>query len=84
MKVAGMMRLAEIDQTKVSKRLMKLAIQSLADTVSHLYFLQIGEIDNDIIDFINSAVAIKIKGEILKVNTFTNADIRSKKLMSGK
>ena len=54
MKVAGMMRLAEIDQTKVSKRLMKLAIQSLADTVSHLYFLQIGEIDTDIIDFINS------------------------------
>lgn len=54
MKVAGMMRLAEIDQLKVGKRLMKLAIQSLADTVSHIYFLQIGEIDTDIIDFIHS------------------------------
>ena len=46
------MRLAEIDQSKVTKHMMKLAIKSLSDKVSCIYFLQIGEIDADIIDFI--------------------------------
>jgi len=52
MKVAGMMRLAEIDQSKVTKYMMKLSIKSLSDKVSCIYFLQIGKIDADIIDFI--------------------------------
>ena len=54
MKIAGMMRLAEIDQTKLGKDLMKLSISRLSEKVSHLYFLQIGEIDEDIISHINS------------------------------
>ena len=54
MKVAGMVRLAEIDQKKLGKDLMKLSISKLADMVSHLYFLEIGNVDSDVIDFINS------------------------------
>jgi hypothetical protein len=53
MRLAGMMRLAEIDQQKVGKELMKLSIGDLANKVSKLYFLQIGNIDQDILDFIN-------------------------------
>jgi hypothetical protein len=60
MKVAGMMRLAEIDQTKVGKELMKLSISDLSNKVSNLYFLKIGNIDKDIIDFIY-ALPNKIK-----------------------
>lgn len=52
MKVAGMMRLAEIDQEKVGKELMKVSILRLSDKVSHLYFLKIGNIDNDLLEFI--------------------------------
>jgi len=54
MRIAGMMRLAEIDQTKLGKDLMKFSISELADKVSHLYFLQIGNIDQDVIEHINS------------------------------
>ena len=54
MKVAGMMRLAEIDQEKVGKELMKLSILRLSDKVSFLYFLKIGNIDNDILEYIES------------------------------
>ena len=54
MKVAGMMRLAEIDQEKVGKDLMKLSITRLADKVSYLYFLKIGNIDDDIIEYIQN------------------------------
>jgi hypothetical protein len=54
MKVAGMMRLSEIDQTKVGKDLMKLSISNLSEYVSHLYFLKIGNIDDDIIKHIHS------------------------------
>jgi len=52
MKVAGMMRLAEIDQEKVGKELMKVSILRLSHKVSHLYFLKIGNIDNDLLEFI--------------------------------
>ena len=52
MKVAGMMRLAEIDESKVGKDLMKYSIQWLSDKVSALYFLQIGNISEEILDFI--------------------------------
>lgn len=60
MKVAGMMRLAEIDQTKVGKDLMKLSISDLSKNVSHLYFLKIGNIDADLLDWIY-ALPNKIK-----------------------
>jgi hypothetical protein len=70
LKVAGMMRLAEVDQTKVGKRLMKLSIQSLADKVSQIYFLQIGLIDNDIIEFINNLpIKIKITNQTTNYNS---------------
>ena len=48
-----MMRLAEIDQEKVGKELMKMSIEDLSKKCNKLYFLKIGQIDNDIIDFIN-------------------------------
>jgi len=54
MEVAGMMRLAEIDQEKVGKELMKLSILRLSKKVSHLYFLKIGNIDNDLLEYIES------------------------------
>lgn len=66
MKVAGMVRLAEIDQTKLGKDLMKLSISKLADMTSHLYFLEIGNVDIDIIDFINSL------GKQVKITKATN------------
>ena len=66
MKVAGMVRLAEIDQKKLGKDLMKLSISKLADMVSHLYFLEIGNVDEDIIDFINSL------GKDIKITKATN------------
>jgi hypothetical protein len=60
-KVAGMMRLAEIDQRKLGKDLMKMSISMLAEKVSHIYFLQIGDIDEDVITHINSlGVPVKI------------------------
>ena len=49
MKICGMMRLSEIDQIKVGIRLMKLSIMSLSEKVSKLYFLQIGNISEEII-----------------------------------
>jgi hypothetical protein len=52
MRVAGMMRLAEIDETKVGKDLMKYSIKWLSDKVDALYFLQIGKISGDVLDFI--------------------------------
>jgi hypothetical protein len=52
MKVAGMMRLAEIDESKVGKDLMKYSIKWLSDKVDALYFLQIGKISGDVLDFI--------------------------------
>lgn len=54
MKICGMMRLSEIDQIKVGIRLMKLSIMSLSEKVSKLYFLQIGNISEEIINFIYS------------------------------
>lgn len=47
-----MMRLAEIDETKVGKDLMKYSIKWLSDKVDALYFLQIGKISGDVLDFI--------------------------------
>ena len=44
MNVAGMMRLSEIDESKVGKDLMKYSIKWLSDKVDALYFLQIGNI----------------------------------------
>lgn len=52
MRVAGMMRLAEIDESKVGKDLMKYSIKWLSDKVDALYFLQIGKISGDVLDFI--------------------------------
>ena len=52
MKVAGMMRLSEIDESKVGKDLMKYSIKWLSDKVDALYFLQIGKISGDVLDFI--------------------------------
>lgn len=54
MRIAGMMRLAEIDQSKLGKELMKFSIHWLSQKVSKLYFLQIGEIDDDIFQYIDS------------------------------
>jgi hypothetical protein len=54
MKIAGMMRLAEIDQLKLGKELMKFSINWLSEKVSKLYFLQIGEIDEHVIQYIDS------------------------------
>ena len=47
------MRLAEIDQQKVGKELMKMSIEDLSNKCHKLYFLKIGQIDNDMIDFID-------------------------------
>jgi hypothetical protein len=52
MKVAGMMRLSEIDESKVGKDLMKYSIKWLSDKVDALYFLQIGNISKDVLEFI--------------------------------
>lgn len=61
MKVAGMIRLSEIDEVKVGKYYMKLSILSLSDMVSHLYFLKIGEISQEMMDFVNDLnIPIKI------------------------
>jgi hypothetical protein len=54
MRVAGMMRLAEIDQSKLGKDLMKYSISLLSEKVSKLYFLQIGNVDYDIVNYIDS------------------------------
>jgi len=54
MTVAGMMRLAEIDQSKLGKDLMKYSISLLSAKVSKLYFLQIGNIDDDVLEYIAS------------------------------
>lgn len=54
MKVAGMMRLSEIDEQKVGQYFIKLSIKSLSEFVSHLYFLKIGSISDDIINYIYS------------------------------
>jgi hypothetical protein len=52
MRIAGMMRLAEIDQTKVGKDLMKYSIEWMANKCDSIYFLKIGNIDDDIMNFI--------------------------------
>jgi len=52
MNVAGMMRLSEIDESKVGKDLMKYSIKWLSDKVDALYFLQIGNISEDVLQFI--------------------------------
>lgn len=62
MNVVGMMRLAEIDQSKLGKELMKYSFQWLSEKVSKIYFLQIGHIDDDILQFIyRLKVPIEIK-----------------------
>ena len=61
LRIAGMMRLAEIDQHKLGKDLMRMSISMLAEKVSHLYFLQIGNIDEDVMSHINSLeIPVKI------------------------
>jgi hypothetical protein len=62
-RVAGMMRLAEVDQLKLGKELMKLSISLLAEKVSAIYFLQIGEVDSDVIDHI---ISLKIPSKITR------------------
>jgi hypothetical protein len=52
MRIAGMMRLAEIDQTKVGKDLMMYSIEWMASKCDVIYFLKIGKIDTDVMDFI--------------------------------
>jgi hypothetical protein len=52
MRIAGMMRLAEIDQTKVGKDLMMYSIEWMASKCDSIYFLKIGKIDTDVMDFI--------------------------------
>jgi len=65
--VVGMVRLSEIDQIKLGKELMKLSIKDISNKVSKLYFLQIGNIDNDILEFIKN-LAIPYKITISKEN----------------
>ena len=54
MRVAGMQRLASIDYEKTGIDVIKLSISSLADKVSHLYFLEMDPISNEILEFIQS------------------------------
>ena len=54
MRIAGMMRLSEIDQRKLGNDIMKFAIKEMSAYTEHLYFLKIGTIDEDIISFIES------------------------------
>ena len=69
-KVCGMMRLAEIDQYKLGKDLMKLSISNLATKVSKLYFLQIGKIDEDIFHFLDSLnIPYKITKSVVDYGT---------------
>lgn len=49
-----MQRLAAIDYEKTGMDVIKLSISSLADKVSHLYFLEMDAIDPKLIDFIIS------------------------------
>ena len=54
MRIAGMMRLAEIDQQKVGKENVEFSIKDLADKVDKLYFLQIGNVPKSVKDFIKN------------------------------
>jgi len=54
MRIAGMMRLAEIDQQKVGKENVEFSIKDLADKVDKLYFLQIGNVPESVKDFIKN------------------------------
>jgi len=54
MRVAGMQRLASIDYEKTGMDVIKLSISSLADKVSHLYFLEMDPIAPELIEFIES------------------------------
>lgn len=54
MEVAGMQRLASIDYEKTGMDVIKLSISSLADKVSHLYFLEMDAIAPELIEFIQS------------------------------
>jgi len=54
MKIAGMQRLASIDCEKTGVDVINLSISSLADKVSHLYFLQMDDIHSDIMNHIQS------------------------------
>jgi hypothetical protein len=53
MTVAGMMRLAEIDESKLGLELMKLSISKMAEVSAKLYFLQIGNSCQQILDHID-------------------------------
>lgn len=54
MNIAGMMRLSEIDQTKLGKEIMMFSIKEMSLYCNHMYFLNIGNVDSDIIQFIKS------------------------------
>ena len=52
MKIAGMMRLAEIDESKLGLDLMKLTISEMAKVSTKIYFLEIGNCCQEIKDYI--------------------------------
>ena len=52
--ISGMMRLSEIDQQKVGKDNMKLCIKEMTKFCNYTYYLKIGNIDIDILDYIES------------------------------
>lgn len=54
MRIAGMMRLAEVDQLKVGKDNVELSIKDLASKVDKLYFLEIGDVPDSVKEFIKS------------------------------
>jgi hypothetical protein len=50
--ISGMMRLSEIDQQKVGKDNMKLCIKEMTKFCNYTYYLKIGNIDIDVLDYI--------------------------------
>jgi hypothetical protein len=54
MKIASMQRLSQIDEMKIGIDVMKWSISKTAENCSKLYYLQIGDINKDIIEHIES------------------------------
>jgi hypothetical protein len=54
MKIAGMQRLSQVDEHKIGLDLIKYSINHISQFCSHLYFLQIGDINEETLSHIES------------------------------